>query len=301
MRGFQKLALFVSALLPFASGLPQAIKTPIADPEPSEVIPNQYIITLKDTITNLDSHLTWVHRIHARSLGRRELGLAGVEETYNIPNFKGYAGAFDNDIIAEIKANPQVRRPTDNSTYALLLKFENKHLDIVSIAKAIYRLRPSSRTCSFTLLLSPRSQKYPLGACLPSPARRAAMARLAGALIPSMTGPAMARLPIFLTLASTRDIRNLASALSTNTTSLLTTRESTRSPICPVTAPTLQASLQVQPTELLRMRRSSPSKSFQTQIDCNLISRFFPQFPSSFRAMSGLLRISLKTSAQTSL
>lgn len=134
MHGFKKLALFVSALLPFSSGLPQAANTPAAPAEFSEVVPNKYIVTLKDTVSDVGSHLTWVEGIHARSLGRRELGLAGVEEAYNVLDFKGYSGAFDTATVQKIKASPQVRAPVDR--FGRLSNSENQHLDTVSNAEA---------------------------------------------------------------------------------------------------------------------------------------------------------------------
>lgn len=115
MHGLKKLALFMGALLPLASALPQAINKPTGSEPPvvSEPIPNKYIVTLKKSVSDLDSHLTWVDGMHARSLGRRQLGLAGVEDTYNSSNFHGYAGAFDKATIAEIKTSPEVRKPVE--------------------------------------------------------------------------------------------------------------------------------------------------------------------------------------------
>lgn len=115
MHGIKKFTLFVGALLPFAFALPQALDTPPDPPEYSEWIPNKYIVTLKPTASDLGAHLSWVNSVHARSIGRRDLGLAGVEETYNITTFKGYAGAFDNATITEIAANPQVSRQKNTS------------------------------------------------------------------------------------------------------------------------------------------------------------------------------------------
>lgn len=103
MHGLKKLALFVSTLLPLASASP----APVVKPRSSEPIPDKYIITLKEDAA-VESHLTWVSEVHARSLARRDL--PGVEKTYNISAFQGYAGAFDEATIAEIEASPEVTR-----------------------------------------------------------------------------------------------------------------------------------------------------------------------------------------------
>ncbi|KAM3544828.1 Alkaline protease 1 [Beauveria bassiana] len=78
-----------------------------AAPAPSG---GKYIVTLKDGVTagKVASHLQWVNDVHARSLGRRDLNLNGVEKTYEIGSFNGYAGNFDAATIEEIRNNPEV-------------------------------------------------------------------------------------------------------------------------------------------------------------------------------------------------
>lgn len=105
MPGFKKLALLVGSLLPLALASPvDVVKQRAADP-----IPNKYIITLKEAVApaEIESHLAWVGEVHARSLSRRQL--PGVEKTYNISTFQGYAGSFDEATISEIESSPEVR------------------------------------------------------------------------------------------------------------------------------------------------------------------------------------------------
>lgn len=103
MYSFKNLALLVGALLPFAAAAPTQFNSRAA-----QAIPNKFIVTLKEDIASSEkeSHLAWVSEVHARSLGRRDL--AGVEKTYNISSFQGYAGTFDEATIEEIKASPEV-------------------------------------------------------------------------------------------------------------------------------------------------------------------------------------------------
>lgn len=103
MHGLKNLTLFVSTLL-----LPFASASPVAKPRAADPIPNKYIITLKEDVAaaDVESHLAWVGDVHARSLSRRQL--PGVEKTYNISAFQGYAGAFDEATISEIEASPEV-------------------------------------------------------------------------------------------------------------------------------------------------------------------------------------------------
>ena len=74
-----------------------------------QVVPGHYIVTLKPEAdaAAVESHLSWVSDVHKRSLGKRNT--AGVEQTYGINEWKGYAGEFDDETIAEIKSNPEVR------------------------------------------------------------------------------------------------------------------------------------------------------------------------------------------------
>lgn len=70
----------------------------------------KYIVVLKDGISarSVDLHLAQTHDIHANSIGRRELDLPGIEDTYSIGDFQGYSGTFDNDTVAKIRDLPEV-------------------------------------------------------------------------------------------------------------------------------------------------------------------------------------------------
>jgi hypothetical protein len=97
MASFRNLAVFFGALLPAVLAAPA--------PRAPEVIPNKYIITLKDNVA-ADSHLSWVSDVHTRSLSKRDT--VGVENTYDIGKWHAYAGEFDEATIEEIKSNPEV-------------------------------------------------------------------------------------------------------------------------------------------------------------------------------------------------
>lgn len=107
MVNVRRLATTLTALLPLASAAP----TQTQMQQKREVIQGKYIITLKDSASSADveSHLNWVSSVHARSLSKRDT--AGVEKTYNINSWNAYAGEFDDDTIAEIKASADVSSP----------------------------------------------------------------------------------------------------------------------------------------------------------------------------------------------
>lgn len=100
MLGFANLAALLLAALPMAA----------AAPAPAAGGSGKYIITLKDGISahDVDSHLGWVNDVHARSIGRRDLQLDGVNVKYDIGSFSGYAGEFDAATIDEIRNSPEV-------------------------------------------------------------------------------------------------------------------------------------------------------------------------------------------------
>ena len=98
MVGFKQLALILGTILP-AWALPVN--------EKRDVIPGEYIVTLKPGAEG-KSHLAWVNNVHSRSVARRALH-TGVGKTFGIQSFKGYSGAFDDETIAQIRQNKQVR------------------------------------------------------------------------------------------------------------------------------------------------------------------------------------------------
>ncbi|KAJ4288578.1 proteinase B [Kalmusia sp. IMI 367209] len=92
-----RLAFLFGALLPAALAAPVTKK--------SDIIEGKYIITLKPE-AEVEVQVSWVNDVHKRSFAKRDT--AGVEHTYDIKTFKGYAGEFDEVTLAEIKANPNV-------------------------------------------------------------------------------------------------------------------------------------------------------------------------------------------------
>ncbi|KAI0169382.1 alkaline proteinase [Hypoxylon sp. FL1284] len=102
MVSLRHLTLFWGALLPAAFAVPTT-------PQPKrEVIPNKYIIALKEGITSEDfkAHVNWASGVHVRSPSKRST--AGVSHEYHIKNFNAYAGEFDEETIEQIKNNPDV-------------------------------------------------------------------------------------------------------------------------------------------------------------------------------------------------
>lgn len=97
---FSKLGL-VSAFAAIAAALPAA---------PDNVLPGKYIVRLKHGVeSTLAAHTEWVSHVHSRNLVRRGGNSVGIEQTYKFCTFEGYAGSFDEETLAEIKANPDVR------------------------------------------------------------------------------------------------------------------------------------------------------------------------------------------------
>ena len=99
-----------------ASGAPVAQQdgaadTPVVQPaEPT----TGYIVTLKPGIAANESatHIAWAGDLQRRGLVKRQEADQELK-TFDLFDYKGYAGVFDEETIAEIEASDEVRLPTD--------------------------------------------------------------------------------------------------------------------------------------------------------------------------------------------
>ncbi|KAF2442665.1 subtilisin-like protein [Karstenula rhodostoma CBS 690.94] len=113
MLNLGRLAFLFGALLPSALAAPVTKK--------SDLIEGKYIVTLKPD-AKVEVQVNWVNDIHKRSFSKRDT--VGVEHTYDIKTFKGYAGEFDENTLAEIKANPNVAAVEPDQVVYLPFKVE---------------------------------------------------------------------------------------------------------------------------------------------------------------------------------
>lgn len=103
MVNIKSLTVAATALFGLVAAAP-AVKPA---PKSGDIIPNSYIVTLKNgnEARSLDTHLEWVNELHNN--GKR--ALAGVQRTYDgATKFKGYAGLFDKETIEQIRSHPEV-------------------------------------------------------------------------------------------------------------------------------------------------------------------------------------------------
>ncbi|KAI4638573.1 hypothetical protein J4E93_009873 [Alternaria ventricosa] len=92
-----------------ASFLAHAAPLPTRSTEDS--IAGRYIVQLKPDVdvATFTAHREKVRSIVARHLGRRDDDLnAGIDQEYDFGDFKGYAGAFDPAVVAELEAMDDV-------------------------------------------------------------------------------------------------------------------------------------------------------------------------------------------------
>ncbi|KXJ97256.1 peptidase S8/S53 domain-containing protein [Microdochium bolleyi] len=85
------------------AGIVAAVPAPVA----SDIIPGKFIVTLRPEV-ELDLHTRWVSEVHGEGLRRRGGDSVGVENTFDAPGIHGYAGSFDEETVATIKANSSV-------------------------------------------------------------------------------------------------------------------------------------------------------------------------------------------------
>ncbi|KAI0828114.1 alkaline proteinase [Hypoxylon sp. FL0890] len=113
MASLRRLALF------FATLLPAAFAAPTPAQQKREIIPNKYIVTLKEGISSEDfkTHINWARDVHARSLSKRDT--TGVSHEYQIHTFNAYAGEFDEETLEQIKNSPDVAEIEEDQVYYL--------------------------------------------------------------------------------------------------------------------------------------------------------------------------------------
>lgn len=78
-------------------------------------IPGKYIVTLKPG-ADVTSHIMWANGIQARNVRRQDAD-SGVTNEYAFNSFSGYAGAFDDATIEEIRNSAEVHH-ADSLTLA---------------------------------------------------------------------------------------------------------------------------------------------------------------------------------------
>ncbi|KAJ9661037.1 Basic amino-acid permease [Neophaeococcomyces mojaviensis] len=105
---FNRAVFALAALLPILNAAP--VRVPRDEPVAPLSVTGKYIITLKES-ADAAAHVSWISDVHARRLARRqesEEPTSGVEKTYEIDTFKGYAGQFDDATIEEIRNSDDV-------------------------------------------------------------------------------------------------------------------------------------------------------------------------------------------------
>lgn len=97
--------MFHSSLAAFAALTAVGSALPHTATPGSNIIPNKYIITLRNDISaaEKDSHLAWLTRLRVQSDE-----FLGVQHTYNMSSYQGYAGSFDQATLDHIMASEDV-------------------------------------------------------------------------------------------------------------------------------------------------------------------------------------------------
>jgi len=92
----------------FGAPAPSAHQLKIRNPDATEVVPNKYIVVYEKDVApkSILSHLSNVKNLISKR--KRDFSLGGIDVTYEIGNFKGYAVTADEATIAEIAASPEV-------------------------------------------------------------------------------------------------------------------------------------------------------------------------------------------------
>lgn len=121
----------VASASPF--GHASVSEVPLIQSANARHIPNSYIVKFKDHVkhTEAAAHHSWVSQLHVKAEGRKlELkkrsqvpflddAFSGLKHTYNIAgSFLGYSGHFDDEVLAEMRKNPDVCSPCSGLSLA---------------------------------------------------------------------------------------------------------------------------------------------------------------------------------------
>ncbi|KAK2820042.1 Suppressor of the cold-sensitive snRNP biogenesis mutant brr1-1, partial [Arthroderma sp. PD_2] len=111
----QILNLSLLLLLPLVAGefgpQPLPLRT-----GPKEIIPGQYIVTLKDGLTSdqIKAHKEWASSVHRSNLvsataGHDGIESAGIMKHFNIHKLNMYSGGFDEKTVQDLRRSPHVK------------------------------------------------------------------------------------------------------------------------------------------------------------------------------------------------
>ncbi|TPX20431.1 Basic amino-acid permease [Coccidioides immitis] len=103
----QLLNLSLFFLLPFATANP-------IPQDSQDIIPGQYIVTLKDGLTTaeIDAHKTWLastHRSNIAAKGHSGIETEGVFKHFQIHKLNMYAAGLDKKTVEELRRSPHVK------------------------------------------------------------------------------------------------------------------------------------------------------------------------------------------------
>ncbi|OAG00098.1 subtilisin-like protease-like protein [Paraphaeosphaeria sporulosa] len=86
--------------------------SPLSAAGAGQVVPGKWIVTLRPDadVATVSSHFVKVREIRARNVGVRHREVGEIERQYRFGMFKGYAGAFDELMVEELRELPEVLR-----------------------------------------------------------------------------------------------------------------------------------------------------------------------------------------------
>lgn len=122
LAGAVAAAAVANAAPSFSIGTVHGDAAPILSASNAEAVPDSYIIKFKDHVSadSATNHHSWVQDVHSKKdaerLELRKRGQApiietvfeGLKHTYNVGNFLGYSGHFDEATIEQVRRHPDV-------------------------------------------------------------------------------------------------------------------------------------------------------------------------------------------------
>lgn len=115
MQLFKRLAAFLAAFSAVQAG------KLLDHANDDEVVPNSYIVVLKDSVSanEFKSHVAWATDVHHANVAKRGVtSSGGLKSLYEIGDWKGYSGSFDEDTVKQLVDHEHVCERECTFTYA---------------------------------------------------------------------------------------------------------------------------------------------------------------------------------------
>lgn len=108
---WKNLAVAAAAAIGYAQAAPGSSQSRSSNNN-NNIVKDNYIIRLRDDVSDFEAHTSWVTGVHKRNMAKRGLNdvFKGIRREFNYKNVKvrGYSGEFDDATLEELRKSDAV-------------------------------------------------------------------------------------------------------------------------------------------------------------------------------------------------